>query len=219
MNKTFDQTKSDQRPVRRTEAKEVRRSQLIDATIASIAKHGIRGTTMSTVTETAGLSLGIVNFHFKSKQNLFEETLVFLAREHHDEWTKAYAAAGDDPKAQLLAIVDSHFTRRVCSRKKLAVWFAFYGEAARRVVYRSLIDDMDDDRFDRSKELCSKLAADSDQPTMPPEIAAKTLEGLYDGLLLNILMYPTLFDRHEAKKQVHAYLASVFPKHFDMPEF
>ena len=81
-------TKVDQKPTqksaRRTESKEVRRQQLIDAAIHSIAQNGIAGTTMSTVTETAGLSLGIVNFHFESKQKLFEETLVFIAREYHE---------------------------------------------------------------------------------------------------------------------------------------
>ncbi|WP_353618775.1 TetR family transcriptional regulator [Tropicibacter sp. R16_0] len=60
---------------RRTESKEVRRQQLINTTIASIARIGIVGTTMSTVTESAGLSIGVVNCHFKSTQNLLEETL------------------------------------------------------------------------------------------------------------------------------------------------
>jgi TetR/AcrR family transcriptional repressor of bet genes len=62
----------------------VRRQQLIEATIESIAKFGISGTTMTTVTGFAGLSVGIVNFHFDSVENLFEETLFSLAAEHRD---------------------------------------------------------------------------------------------------------------------------------------
>ena len=50
----------------RTASKAVRRQQLIEATIDSIAKYGISGTTMTTVTGLAGLSVGIVNFHFFS---------------------------------------------------------------------------------------------------------------------------------------------------------
>lgn len=204
---------------RRTESREVRRMQLIEATINSIAKYGIAGTTLSTVTEDAGLSLGIVNFHFESKQNLLEETLVFLAREHHDRWQKAYHDAGLSAVEKLLAIVDAHFHPKICTRRKLAVWFAFYGEVGRRAVYRKLVDDIDDERYDLSTGLCAEIAAESGHGGAPPEQIARTLEGMYDGLCLNILMYPDEYSRDQARKQVRAYLASMFPTHFAIPDF
>ena len=139
MNQTVRASKPDVKPKARTASKEVRRGQLIAATIESISKHGIGGTTMSTVTDIAGLSIGIVNFHFQSKQNLFEETLVFLARQHHDHWLNGYNDAGLSPKDKLQAIVDAHFHAKICTHKNLAVWFAFYGEAGRRETYRKLI--------------------------------------------------------------------------------
>ena len=219
MNEAIRTQKSAPKPSPRTASKEVRRGQLIDATINSIAKHGIGGTTMSTVTEIAGLSIGIVNFHFESKQNLFQETLVFLAREHHDCWHKAYSDAGLSAREKLLAIVDAHFHSDICSSKKLAVWFAFYGEAGRRAVYRSLIDRIDDERLDISTTLCAQIREDGNYPVPSARQIARTLEGLYDGLWLNILMYPGNFSRAEGRRQVRAYLASIFPQHFEMPEF
>lgn len=204
---------------RRTESKEVRRTQLIDATINSIAKHGIAGTTLSTVTEDAGLSLGIVNFHFASKQKLLEETLLHLAREHHEHWKKAHDDAGLSAAERLLAIVDSHFHPRICTPKKLAVWFAFYGEGGRRAVYRQLVDAIDVERFDLSVGLCRQIAAEGGHAGLPPDHVARMLEALYDGLCLNILMYPGMFTRERAKAQVRAYLASVFPVHFEIPDF
>lgn len=220
MNKEFKQPGRDSKTARRTEPKEVRRSQLIDATINSIAKYGIGGTTMSTVTDFAGMSIGIVNFHFKSKQNLFEETLVFLAKEHHEQWYKAYSDAGLSAPEKLLAIVDAHFDRRICSRKKLAVWFAFYGEARRREIYRQLIDQIDDERIEISTALCREITEQGGYTSaMPPEEVARTLEALYDGLMLNILMYPGYISRERARAQVHGFLASVFPNHIQMPGF
>ena len=135
---------------RRTEPKQVRRRQLIEATIDSIAQYGIAGTTMSTVTEIAGLSLGLANFHFQSKQNLLEETLKFLAREHHDHWRRAYGDAGLSARDKLMAIVDSHFDPKICTQRKLAVWYAYFGEGGRRTVYRALVDALDNERFDLS---------------------------------------------------------------------
>lgn len=204
---------------RRTETKEVRRNQLIDATINSIAKNGIAGTTLSTVTEGAGLSLGIVNFHFESKQKLLEETLTFLAREHHDRWKKSYHDAGLSAAEKLLAIVDAHFHPKICTRRKLAVWFAFYGEGGRRAVYRKLMDKIDDERFDLSTGLCAEIATEAGKTDVPPGQIARTLEGLYDGLCLNILMYPGDYTRDQARMHARAYLASMFPTHFAMPDF
>lgn len=204
---------------RRTESKEVRRGQLIDAAIESIARHGIRGTTTQTVTDIAGLSVGLVNFHFESKQKLFEETLLFLAREHHAEWHSAYLDAGLTAAEKLGAIADAHFTQKVASRKKLAVWYAFFGEAGRREVYRKLIDQIDDERFEISTGLCELLAQDGPYTGPPPIEVARTLEGLYDGLSLNILMYPGFLSRESARNQVRAYLATLFPHHFEMPTF
>ncbi len=206
MNKTVSQ----QKRVRRIEPREVRRRQLIDATIASIARFGIGGTTMSTVTEIAGLSIGIVNFHFKSKQNLLEETLLHLAREHHEHWRAAQRRPGLSPREKLTAIVESHFNPPTCSSDKIAVWFAFYGEVGRRAVYRALLDEFDNERMAVSTELCAELGA-----TGQADLIAGTLEGLFDGMWLSLLMYPDTFAPEDARAHIYGYLAGVFPAHFE----
>ncbi len=63
----------------RSNIKHLRREQLIEATIDTIAKHGFRKTTLSQVAKRAKLSQGIVNFYFKTKDGLLLETLKFLA--------------------------------------------------------------------------------------------------------------------------------------------
>ena len=201
----------------RTAPKKVRRRQLIDATIESISKHGISGTTMTTVTGFAGLSVGIVNFHFKSKEILFEETLRFLAEEHRDHWKKSVKNASLAPEAKLLAIVDSHYHPKICGRKKLAVWFGFYGEAGYRASYRKIVTDIDSERWDVSIDLCSRIKEDGGYDHVDAVAVANTLESLYDGFCLNILMYPGEFSRSDAKIQIREYLAKTFPKHFEHP--
>ncbi|MFK7939262.1 MAG: TetR family transcriptional regulator C-terminal domain-containing protein [Roseovarius sp.] len=203
--------------VGRTASKEVRRRQLIEATIESISKYGISGTTMTTVTGFAGLSLGIVNFHFKNKENLFEETLRHLANEHRDQWRRSMKTAGMTPMAKLLSIVDAHFHPSICNRKKLAVWFGFYGEAAYRASYRKTMTEIDDERWDISSNLCKQIIAEHGYDGVTPEHVSDTLEGLYDGFCLNILIYPGEFSRQNAKSRVHDYLASVFPNSIDAP--
>lgn len=52
----------------RKASKETRRQQLIEATIDLLARRGYSETTMADVADGAGLSRGIVNFHFESKE-------------------------------------------------------------------------------------------------------------------------------------------------------
>jgi TetR/AcrR family transcriptional repressor of bet genes len=73
-------TRSKRRQIR---PKAERRQQLIDATIRCIAQHGLSAVTMQMVTSEAGLSVGIANLHFESKDNLLRETLRFVAEEYH----------------------------------------------------------------------------------------------------------------------------------------
>ncbi|MFB3117890.1 MAG: TetR family transcriptional regulator, partial [Myxococcota bacterium] len=44
-----------------------RRRELIEATIESIARNGLSGTTIAKVAEIANLSAGIVSFYFRTK--------------------------------------------------------------------------------------------------------------------------------------------------------
>lgn len=198
----------------RTAPPEVRRKQLIDATITCIAKHGISGTTLTAVTKEAGLSLGLVNFHFKSKDALLTETLKVLAQEHRDLWMRSLARDDLAASDKLRAIVDAQFHPRICSRKKLGVWFAFFGEAAHRKSYRLNSAHIDIERQETSAELCRQIIAEGEYSNIDAERVSVTLEGLFDGLWLNMLMYPARFTREEATRSVIAYLETVFPEHF-----
>jgi len=78
----------------RTASREARRQQLIDATVKCIARKGMGGTTLADVAGEAGLSQGIVNLHFESKENLLNETLRYLADEYRTQFDKALATSG-----------------------------------------------------------------------------------------------------------------------------
>jgi AcrR family transcriptional regulator len=196
----------------------VRRGQLIKATIESIAKRGLSGTTMAHVTDGANLSQGTVNFHFTSKQRLFVETLKFLVDEHRTRWRKTIAKSGAKPEDQLLALVEADFHPNICNRKKLSVWFAFYGEAKYRAAYRDACAQIDSERLIETERLCRLLVEDGAYDNIDPGGFARSLEAFIDGLWLNMLVYSKTFSRSEAKQECLAFLASAFPRHFPAPE-
>ncbi len=205
---------ADKKKPSRTAPPEVRRRQLIDATITCIARHGVSGTTLTAVTKEAGLSLGLANFHFKSKDALLSKTLNFLAEEHRTLWMRALARDDLTASQKLHAIVDAQFHSRVCSRKKLSVWFAFFGETAHRNSYRLTSAHIDIERQETSAELIRQIIADGGYAGIDAQSVSLMLESLFDGFWLNMLMYPARFSREAAAQSVFGYLATVFPDHF-----
>lgn len=200
----------------RTAARAVRRRQLIEATIESIAKHGFSDTTLATVTNGAKLSHGTINFHFRSKEILFVETLKFLSEEHHNHWHAAVEKAGSTPQERLAALIETDFAPTICNPKKLAVWFAYWGEAKARPAYLEICGKYDLDRLTEITRLCQDLKDDGRYVHTDPSMAAKSLEAFVDGLWLNMLLYPEVFDRNEARRDCLAFLAGMFPRHFPL---
>ena len=72
----------------RSENKKNSNLRLISSTIKNLSKKGINDLTMNDVSQGAGLSQGIVNFHFKSKELLLIETLKFISNEYLTSFDK-----------------------------------------------------------------------------------------------------------------------------------
>ena len=198
----------------RTAPRDVRRKQLIMAAIESISKRGFSGTTLKHVTQGAKLSQGVVNFHFESKETLYVETLGFLANEHYQIWYDAMNNAGPDPANQLAAVIEADFDKKVCSQKKLAVWFAFWGQAKYRPNYLKVHNKYDEDRFIEITRLCAEIIRDGGYENLSAQQMARTLEALIDGLWLNMMLYPSIQKRIECRNDCFVALAHYFPKHF-----
>ena len=199
---------------RRTASSEERKKQLIEATITSISRNGITGTTLTEVTGIAGLSLGLVNFHFKTKDALLVETLAHLAGELRDRWLETVGRSDLEPHQKLATIISSHFDGSISNRRKLAVWFAFFGETKQRKSYRECTAALDMERLDTATDLCRALIAQGGYDHVSPQGVGEALEALFDGFWLNILMYPARFSNDAAKAQIYTYLAGQFPRHF-----
>jgi TetR/AcrR family transcriptional repressor of bet genes len=202
---------------RRTAPPEERREQLILATIRSVADRGLADTTIATVAQEAGLSQGIVNLHFRSKEGLLTETLRYLADEYRSACHAAAAVGEVSPVQGLLAMVELDFRRNICSRDKLAVWFAFWGERRFRPTYRRICAERDRSYDDMVRLICARLCVEGGYQDVEPAVVADGLSALTDGLWLDLLVRPDSMSRERARRITLSYLADVFPRHFSQP--
>ena len=210
--------KSEETGRRRKVAKEVRRQQLIQATIDSIAKRGFADTTLAHVSKQAGLSQGIVNLHFTNKETLLVETLRYMRDDYRQAWQAALAKAGDTPREQLQALIEVDFQPSLCDRKKLAVWFAFQGEAKSRPTYRQICEDEDNLYDDTLASVLQDVIDDGGYEGLNAQQMADMITALCEGLWLSMLVTPNSMNRQDALKISLTLAAQFFPKHFQAPK-
>jgi len=199
---------------RRTAVRARRRAELIAATMKCIARKGISGTTLADVASQAGLSQGIVNLHFDSKDNLLRDTLRHLADEYRTHFERALERAPDSPAACLDALIELDLSPSICQPAKLAVWFAFWGEVKSRPTYRAICNELDDYYDGVVERLCGDVIREGGYDDVRADYVAIALTSMTNGLWLSCLLSPQDWDRHVARASVHAYLATIFPQHF-----
>ena len=199
---------------RRTASRKQRRQQLIVATIKCIARKGMGSTSIGDVAKEAGLSQGIVNLHFESKDNLLTETLRYVADEYKTQFKKTLDEAGPGAAEKLQALIELDLHPAIMNRQKTPVWFAFWGEVKSRPTYRKICDTRDRYYDEVLEDLCTTIIAEGKYRDVSASSVAIALNAMTNGLWLSYLISPRSFDRDQASSAASDLLRSYFPKHY-----
>ncbi|CDX19825.1 putative DNA-binding transcriptional repressor [Mesorhizobium sp. SOD10] len=105
--------------------KAMRRDELMDAAIAVIAEEGMPGATMAVIARRAGMSAGLVNHYFESKEELIALAMRSLSNLFRQDIMRL-APADPTPAQRLRAIVDGSFApQHLGTPKRAAMWMQF----------------------------------------------------------------------------------------------
>jgi AcrR family transcriptional regulator len=200
-------------PLQRKISRIQRRQQLIDATMRVLARKGYAQTTLSDVALEAGVSHGLVNFHFQSKEKLLTATLLFLSDEYRTNWMTALEAAGDKPAHRLAALLSADFNDEICRPERLACWCSFWGEAQSRPLYQQECSANDDRYIEQLENICAAIVAEGGYRVDPVRVA-RVLRLCSEGLWNDMLSMTVPYTRDEAMKTLYSCAAGFFPKHF-----
>lgn len=190
-----------------------RRRELIEATISVIAAHGYAGTTVARVAREARVSVGLMNFHFRSMDRLFAETFRFIAAEFAAIWREVAAPKpGEPPAHRLLRMIEAYFDPRIFTERKLAVWFAFWSDANLRDRFRAAAMRVER-RYIRELEQALREVARA-QGVAPAAAAAMAdaLTAAIDGLWLQFMLSPRRNGRAHALATCRGLVRQFFPK-------
>jgi len=172
----------------RVDVAEERRTQIIEAAIACLAREGYHRTTMDDIVHASGLSKGALYWYFPSKEDLFLAILDVWMRELQEATAPADAQAPTPQQLRAWVEAFTRFAEMDPGRVRLIV--EFWAE-----VHRSRAIDQ------RLGELCRQRAlplvriieqgiARGELRPVDAFAVAHTFLAVYDGLLLQRILLP-----------------------------
>ena len=191
-----------------------RRRELIEATITSIARHGLSRTTVAKVAKIAGLSTGIVNFYFHSKQALLLATLEHVDREFELRQQEALERAGEDPVQLLEAMIEVDFDPRGLRSPPHCGVGCVLGRGQRARGLHARVRRPGAAMEQRIVKLFEKIASGGSYPHLDHAALGRAFYHLLSSLPETMLQDDAPFDFEVAKANLRGFLASVFPAEF-----
>jgi TetR/AcrR family transcriptional repressor of bet genes len=111
------------------ESADARRSDLIEATAAVLAEHGLAGTNVRAICAKAGVSPGLLRHYFGGIDDVVFETYEAKRDRMDAIFAGAVDAAGPEPRARLNAYLTASFRPPVTDPELLGAWTAFWALA------------------------------------------------------------------------------------------
>ncbi len=202
------------RPKGREAIKAWHRQKIIDATVEVITTRGIAGTTIARVVDLAGVSMGLVNVHFRSKEILLAEVLQQMAERYRKHWRDRLDAAPAAAGVRLTALLLADLDDEVLNLKTLGVWFSFRAQIRARPEYRDLVGMREAAQMRQTVDLINDINREC-KMRHDPESVARLLATTMEGLWAEYYLYPDEFDRGQAIAILELLLESLYPGYFD----
>lgn len=97
---------SSQRPSQREQAAADARSRILAAAVECIVRDGLARVRMASIARTAGVSAGLLHYHFDTKEQLFGEVLTYSHEVSAELNQRAMSEAGDGAAERLSSFLD-----------------------------------------------------------------------------------------------------------------
>ncbi len=107
----------------------IRKAALVNATIVEIGRAGSLDVTVGQIARRAGMSSALAHHYYGSKEALFLAAMRHVLTMYGAEVRGALAAAGDDARARLDAVLCASFSPANFRADVVGAWLSFWGMA------------------------------------------------------------------------------------------
>ncbi len=185
---------------RKTSIEKIRRRDLVEAAFQTFLDCGMSGTTVARIGQRAGMSHGIVNYYFKSKDQLLSAVIRHAFQLILNQYLELLRKAAT-PRERVSAVICGNFPQELFNQETAAAWISFYAELPTNVDFERLQDIF-------YRRLHSNLVHHLKQLTSPGD-AQRIALGIsvwIDGLWLRSSMKRHWIDRQAAIRVIEDYV-------------
>lgn len=190
------------------------RRHLLESAANAIHKFGVRGTTIAVIQQESGLSRGMINLHFGTKENLLLAVAEDLAGHYSARWHSVAQDESLSPKEKLEGVIRVELSHDVLNERDASIWFAFRSEVVSRPEYRAYIDSRDANFCNMIVEICEALVDEGGYSNGDAQLSANALIALFEGIWTDFHLHSDRFDRKNAERTCLYVAGRLFPKHF-----
>ncbi|CAK4074351.1 transcriptional regulator BetI [Vibrio sp. 16] len=181
---------------------EIRKPQLVQATMAVIDRVGLHAASISLISKEAGVSTGIINHYFGGKHGLLEETMRAILRQLSSTITSQLREIPKEAHLERInAIIDGNFVGFQAENKVAKTWLAFWSHSMHDPQLKRL-QSVNEKRLLSHLKLELKGLFDPQQA----ELIAFVIASLIDGIWLRGTLNPSGIDATKARFIINDYL-------------
>ena len=178
-------------PKYRREQPEVRRESLVEATLKCLREHGHDGVSVRRIAAAAGVSVGLINHHYTTIDELIAHAYERLATDLLRELQKSIAEAEQTPRARIGAFFVTSFSPSILDPDLLGTWVVFWSLVRHSPVMQAVQHRTFGEYRDVLVELLTDLVTAEKLPPGNIKLAAIGLSALLDGCWLEGCLDPS----------------------------
>ncbi len=179
---------------------EVRREEILVATIAEIERSGMASLRVADVARALGVSSGLVFYHYATKDALLVQALEYAVVRDADQLDKALARPGD-PVERLREVLSQYGPTGPAHGWTL--WIEAWSTALRAPSISASLRMLDQRWRDALEEVITDGVRSGDFSCSDPASAVTRIGALLDGLSVAALIYDTV-----SRQQLQAWVRS-----------
>ena len=202
------QNTADKRRIRGRESRKL----ILKAAVDSIATLGLGKLTLDRVAERVGISRGLVVFHFKTKDNLIEEVLLYLGEKYSSGWNVILEATAESEMSKLLRLIDYDIGFACDNPTFVSAWHAFWGELKGSDMYQKHVGQRDLGYANDYELLLQKISGDGRYNKQELSLITRGLFVMMFGIWVQVHLNPGPDDYELNTRAVRLFLRGVFPE-------
>ena len=184
------------------------KEKLIKAAISCLMKNGAEGCSVRKICAEAGVSVGLINYHYPSLQDLIADSYKDLALSLLERAINSANEIEGTPEEKLSTFIKTSFDNISMNRRTLRAWIVFWGMIESSPPVKEAHDVANKAFEDFLENIFVELNEQTPLKTTP-RLAAIGLTAMQDGLWLEFGLQSGTFSAEEAQELCELWIRSI----------